>query len=426
MAPSPRSNAVSPLMPRSPSNLNIGSPSNVSTLAMRKSISKPAAAAEPPSKKRKVEIDMAEQHNQMIGDKYVRGEKLGEGTYAVVYSGHLRSDPDKLVAIKKFKVDPSQTRLGLNVDTIRELKYLQELHNPSIIAMYDIFSTKDQNINMVIENCPNGSIEDILRSSIPYTAADIKAWMGMLCRAVYYCHSHFVLHRDIKPNNLLVAADGSLKLADFGLARCFAGPDTRMTANVITMWYRPMELLFGASHYSGAVDVWSVGCVYAEMVLRRPFIVGNVNHLPGQPDQAINSAGGLIAQIERVCEVVGTPNEDNWPGVSGLRDWFEPKKQVPVRDKAYFMSALPTAGSSGIDFLMRMMTLDPRKRATAKELLYHDYWRTEPRPTEAGKLPVKSVGGAEATAAAEVAKPGAVDEERYKGVARKLDFGSGK
>lgn len=123
-----------------------------------------------------------------------------------------------MVAIKKFKVDPSQTRMGLNVDTIREIKYLQELSHPSVIAMYDIFSTKDQNVSMVLEHCPNGNLEDFLKSSMPFTQADIKAWMGMLCRGIYYCHSHFVLHRDIKPNNLLIAADGSIKLADFGLA----------------------------------------------------------------------------------------------------------------------------------------------------------------------------------------------------------------
>lgn len=368
---------------------------------------------------------MAELLNEEIGNKYVKRPgvaALGSGTFAVVWEGYIRSDPSTLVALKKFKTDPSQTRLGINVDTIREIKYLSELRHPSIIAMYDIFSTKDQNINMVLEHCPNGTLEKIIQSGIPYTAADIKAWMGMLCRAIYFCHSHFVLHRDIKPNNLLIATDGSVKLADFGLARSFADVNEKMTYNVITMWYRPLELLWGATHYSGAVDVWSVGCVYAELVLRKPFIVGRV----GSTDE-IETSQGTIAQIERICEVVGTPNEDNWPGVTSLRDWFEPKKQVPLRDKNYYMQALPSAGGMGVDFLMRMLTLDPRKRATAKEILQHDYWKTEPRPTEAEKLPRIPGGGAKAMGESEAAQPGKVaDDEKFKGVARKLDFGGGK
>ncbi|ETN38684.1 uncharacterized protein HMPREF1541_06721 [Cyphellophora europaea CBS 101466] len=422
MAPSPRSNVVSPLGTRSPSNLNITSPSNVSTLAMRKSVAKPSTSSEPPAKRLKADIDMAEQINEEIGNKYVKGRKLGEGTFAIVYEGHLRSDPSFLIAIKKFRVDPSQTRLGLNVDTIREIKYLQELNHPSIIAMYDIFSTKDQNVNMILENCPNGNLEEFLKSAVPYTPADVKSWMGMLCRAVYYCHRHFVLHRDIKPNNLLIAADGSIKLADFGLARAFADPSERMTHQVITMWYRPLELLFGARHYSGAVDMWSVGCVYAELVLRKPFIIGRVDST-----DLIDTSQGTIAQIERICEVVGTPSEDNWPGVGQLRDWFEPKRQVPLRDKNYFMTALPSAGSVGVDFLMRLLTLDPRRRATARQALEHDYWTSEPRPTETGKLPMRGGGGGEAMAMAEASKPGkVVDDAQYKGVARKLDFGGSK
>lgn len=366
---------------------------------------------------------MAEQLNEEIANKYVKrpdSRPLGEGTFAVVWEGYVRSDPSILVALKKFRTDPSQTRLGLNVDTIREVKYLQELRHPSIIAMYDIFSTKDQNINMVLEHCPNGTLEKIIQSAIPYTPADVKAWMGMLCRAIYYCHSHFVLHRDIKPNNLLIATDGTVKLADFGLARAFADKSERMTHQVITMWYRPLELLFGSTHYSGAVDMWSIACVYAELVLRKPFIIGR-----GVAMDEIDTSAGGIAQIERICEVVGTPNEDNWPGVTELRDWFEPKKQVPLRDKNYFMNALPSAGSTGVDFLMRLLTLDPRKRATAKEILQHDYWTTEPRPTEAAKLPRIPGGGAKAMGESEASEPGKVaDAEKYKGVARKLDFGA--
>jgi cyclin-dependent kinase 7 len=383
---------------------------------MRKSMTK--NNTEPPSKRRKLDVDLAEQRNEAIGNKYVKGKFLGSGTYATVYEGHLRSDPKFLVAIKKFKfiTGDGDMDLGLNVDTIREIKYLQELSgHPSLIQMYDIFSTKDQNVSMVLEHCPNGNLEEFYRSAIPYTNADIKAWMAMLCRGIYFCHSHFVLHRDIKLNNILIANDGSIRIADFGLARSFAEPGTRMTANVITLWYRPLELLFGAHHYSGAVDMWSIGCVFAELILRRPFIIAEVD------EKDLDTAAGTLGQIEAICKRIGTPNEDNWPGVSKLKDWFDPKTQQPLRDKSHFMKMLPTAGSSAVDFLMALMPLNPLKRATAKQALQHSYFTSEPRPTETHKLPRKGGGGIEAMAASEVQKPGQVGaEDKYKGVARKL------
>ncbi|KAJ4504729.1 TFIIH complex serine/threonine-protein kinase subunit kin28 [Exophiala dermatitidis] len=415
----------SPLMPRSPSNINANmSPSRAKSLAMRKSISKPSTQPPPPQQSQRPDpdFDMAEQMNEEISNKYVKGKKLGEGTYAIVYKGHLRSDPHKTVAIKKFKVDPSQQREGLNVDTIREIKYLQEISHPSIVALLDVFSSKDQNINMVIEYFPNGNLEELIRDkTVSYGAADVKAWMGMLCRAIYYCHSNFVLHRDIKPNNLLIAADGEVKLADFGLARSFGDPRYQMTSAVITLWYRPPELLFGARQYGGAVDMWSIGMVFAELLIRRPYAAADVAN-----QEVLATGGGTVAQLDKICEAVGTPNEENWPGVSKLRDYFDLEKKIPVRDKSFYMQMFPTAGSVGVDLLMAMLKLDPRKRVTARGALEHEWWTVDPRPTEKEHLP-KQGGGASKMAAAEAAAPGAVmDENKFKGVAKKLDFGAAR
>lgn len=320
------------------------------------------------------------------------------------------------MAIKKFKVQASQQQEGLNVDTIREIKYLQEISHPSIVALLDVFSSKDQNINMVIEYFPNGNLEELIRdTSVNYGAADVKAWMGMLCRAIYYCHSNFILHRDIKPNNLLIARDGEVKLADFGLARSFAEPGHNMTPMVITLWYRPPELLFGAKHYSGAVDVWSIGMVFAELLLRRPYAAADI-----QDPDALAQGGGDIAQVEKICEAVGTPAEENWPGVSKLPHYFEPEKKIPVRDKNFYTRLFPTAGNEGVDLLMGMLKLDPRRRPTARQSLEHEWWRAEPRPTDKERLP-KQGGGAKVMGQAEAKAPGAVvDENKYKGVARKL------
>ncbi|KAF8862804.1 Pkinase-domain-containing protein [Acephala macrosclerotiorum] len=356
--------------------------------------------------------DLAEQMNEEEKHKYVKGKKLGEGTYANVYLGHLRDDPSKFVAIKKIKIQKEYTE-GMAPDAIRELKHLQELSHPNIISLLSVFSSKDQNLNLVLEFLPLGDLEMLIKdvSGIRYGAADIKAWMGMLSRAIWFCHANFVLHRDIKPNNLLISSTGEIKLADFGLARSFSDPYRMMTSNVITRWYRPPELLFGAKHYSGAVDIWSVGLVFAELVLRTPYIAGDTE----------------VHQINLICQAIGTPAEDNWPGVSQLPEYTVPDQIIPVRQKDHYLATFGTAGHEGVDLLMKMLVLDPRKRITADEALRHGWWSAEPKPTKTRDLPQKG-GGRDKIGEDLKRRPGVLDGEegREKKVARKLDFGAMK
>lgn len=343
--------------------------------------------------------------------KYAKGKKLGEGTYAVVFLGHVRSDPNRLVAIKKIKKQKEYTE-GLAPDAVRELKHLQELHHPNIISLLSVFSSKDQNLCLVLEYLPLGDLEMLIRDDkgVRYGTADVKAWMGMLTRAVWFCHENAVLHRDIKPNNLLIAADGEVKLADFGLARSFADPYSIMTSNVITRWYRPPELLFGARHYSGAVDVWSVGLVMAEMVLRVPYLPGNSE----------------LDQIKLISDALGTPTEENWPGVSKLDSYVKSDKVTPLRTRDDFMGPFGTVGTEGVDLLYRTLALDPKKRITAKEMLRHEWWHVDPKPTRKEDLPKKETGAQEKMGADLKRRPGVIDDDRGAKVARKLDFGAKK
>ncbi|KAL2168610.1 hypothetical protein VTG60DRAFT_7096 [Thermothelomyces hinnuleus] len=358
-------------------------------------------------------LDPIEQLNEEEKRKYIKGKKLGEGTYANVYLGHSRRDPSLQVAIKKIKVQ-QQYQDGMAPDAVRELKYLRELRHPNIISLLSVFSSKDQNLNLVLEYLPLGDLEMLIRDvdHVRYGAGDIKAWMGMLTRAVWFCHDNYVLHRDIKPNNLLIAADGEVKLADFGLARSFADPGRRMTANVITRWYRPPELLFGARHYGGAVDIWSVGMVFAELIIRAPFLAGNTE----------------VEQIALICKHVGTPTEENWPGVTQLREYTVPSEVVPVWGKDAYMGRFGAVGAEGVDLLVRTVALDPKKRITAREMLEHKWWRTDPKPTRKEDLPRKS-GGEEKMGADLKRRNDILDDEtnsRGAKVARRLDFGQFK
>lgn len=235
----------------------------------------------------------------------------------------------------------------------------------------------------------------------------------MLCRAVWFCHSNFVLHRDIKPNNLLIAANGEIKLADFGLARSFADPFAHMTYNTITKWYRPPELYYQASYYSGAVDIWSVGCVFAELVLRRVF-------LPAIPDTDIN-------MVALISSTLGTPTEDNWPGVSKLRGYVPVAKEdvKPLRSRDEWDTQFRAIGPVGVDLMTKMFALDPRKRLDAKQVLQHEWWTALPRPSRLEDLPRKG-GGLETMGEDLKRRGGELPKLDGRGdkVARKIDFGA--
>ncbi|KAJ5899825.1 hypothetical protein N7495_004569 [Penicillium taxi] len=392
--------ALSPFASRSPS-VTVSSPSALRLkAAVQSSTGTVTAKAAAPDR------ELTEQLNDDIRQKYVKDKKLGEGTYAVVYLGHLRDDPSSCVAIKKIKVN-AEYKDGLTMDAIREVKYLQELSHPNVIALHDVFSSKDQNLSLVLEFLPRGDLEMLIKDGdIHYGAADIKAWMGMLARGVWFCHENFVLHRDIKPNNLLIASDGEVKLADFGLARSFADPYLNMTHQVITRWYRPPELLYGARQYSGAVDVWSMGMVFAELLLRVPFVAGNTD----------------MDQITKICEAFGTPTEDNWPGVSLLPNYIptDPSHMVPLQGREFFTRQFPTAGPVGADLLMSMCSLDPRKRITALQSLQHQWWSIEPRPTKNEDLPRKS---GEKKMGDDLSRRAGEADGLFKNAARQLDFG---
>ena len=354
---------------------------------------------------------MAEQMNDAVRSQFVSGARLGEGTYAIVYAGHYREDPTRLVAIKKIKLN-ADFKDGIAMDAIREIKYLSELSHPNIIKLHAVFSTKDQNLSLVLEHLLLGDLEGLWKNkSITYSSADIKAWSNMLCQAIWFCHANHILHRDIKGNNLLIAADNTVKLADFGLARSFADPGAKMTSNVITRFYRPPELLYGCHHYAGNADMWSVGCVIAELALRQFF-------LPSETD---------LQQLSVIIDVFGTPTEESWPGVTSLRYYQAPPNRNAYKlpqPLSWWRQKLPLLGDDGIDMVRGMLAMDPQKRLTAEQALKHKYWISAPRPTKKENLPnegggVKKEGedlkrkGGETPAGA-----GRVDK-----VARKLDFG---
>ncbi|VAH18841.1 unnamed protein product [Triticum turgidum subsp. durum] len=203
-----------------------------------------------------------------VTDRYLKREVLGEGTYGVVFKA-IDTKTGETVAIKRIRL--GKYKEGVNFTALREIKLLKELKDPNIIELIDAFPYKG-NLHLVFEFMET-DLEAVIRDrNIVLSPADIKSYIQMMLKGLAFCHKKWVLHRDMKPNNLLIGAEGQLKLGDFGLARIFGSPERNFTHQVFARWYRAPELLFGTKQYGSAVDVWAAGCIFAELLLRRPFL----------------------------------------------------------------------------------------------------------------------------------------------------------
>ncbi|XPS69775.1 Cyclin-dependent kinase [Ascochyta lentis] len=223
-------------------------------------------------------------------DHYQKLEKLGEGTYGVVYKARDLDNNGRLVALKKIRLEAEDE--GVPSTAIREISLLREMKHPNIMRLLNIVHADGHKLYLVCEYLDldlkkymdalpisDGGRGKTLPEgcSVHLGLGDvvIKKFMMQLCQGVRYCHSHRVLHRDLKPQNLLIDKDGNLKLADFGLARAFGVPLRTYTHEVVTLWYRAPEVLLGGRQYSTGVDVWSVGCIFAELCTRKPLFPGD-------------------------------------------------------------------------------------------------------------------------------------------------------
>uniref|UniRef100_A0A7N8YEG2 Cyclin-dependent kinase 7 n=1 Tax=Mastacembelus armatus TaxID=205130 RepID=A0A7N8YEG2_9TELE len=294
--------------------------------------------------------------------RYEKLDFLGEGQFATVYKARDKMT-DTLVAIKKIKVGHrTEAKDGINRTALREIKLLQELHHPNIIGVGEHLVTYakplffDLFFKVIIKD-----------TSLVLTPANIKAYILMTLQGLEYMHQHWILHRDLKPNNLLLDGNGVLKLADFGLAKAFGSPNRVYTHQVVTRWYRSPELLFGARMYGVGVDMWAVGCILAELLLRIPFLAGDSD----------------LEQLTKIFEALGTPTEETWPGLTSLPDYVS-FKIFPGTPLEHIFSA---AGDDLLELLQGLFTFNPSTRTTATQALKMKYFSNRPGPTPGPQLP---------------------------------------
>lgn len=284
-------------------------------------------------------------------ERYERLAKIGEGTYGVVYKAR-EVTTGKMIALKKIRLE--QEDEGVPSTAIREISILKELAHPNVVNFKDVVHA-DKKLYLVFEYLDQ-DLKRYMDSVELLRPALIKSYLFQLINGIAFCHDRRVLHRDLKPQNLLIDKTGKLKLADFGLARAFGIPVRHYTHEVVTLWYRAPEILLGARKYSTPVDIWSIGCIFAEMVRKAPLFAGDSE----------------IDQLYKIFHALGTPNDEMWERVTELPEYAQ---TFPKWHKRHIGDTVSNLDAQGLDLLSKMLIYNPDKRISASKALQHPYFR---------------------------------------------------
>ncbi|KAH0570407.1 Mitogen-activated protein kinase [Spironucleus salmonicida] len=298
--------------------------------------------------------------NFIVPDHYNITKLLGQGAYGTVVEA-IDKRNNQHVAIKKL-----EKVFGHLVDAkriLREVALLSYLQHENVIKLLDILPPTDCNdldeIYMVFEYMQTDMYK-IVSSRQELSDEHIQYFLYQLLRGMAYIHSAGIVHRDLKPSNLLLNADCTLQVCDLGLARLIhevSNSDTKMTEYVSTRWYRAPEIILGDPKYGQPVDIFSIGCIFAELILRRPL-------LPGRD---------YINQLHLIMDILGTPSKEVLARIDNksARDYVE---QQPLQQPIDLKTKFPTLSTEGVDIMRLMLKMDADNRPTAAEAMKHKYF----------------------------------------------------
>ncbi|KDN44386.1 Pkinase-domain-containing protein [Tilletiaria anomala UBC 951] len=303
---------------------------------------------------------------------YERLNHIEEGSYGVVFRAREK-ETGEIVALKKLKMDKEKN--GFPITSLREIRTLMEARHPNVVQVKEIVVGDTLTQIFIVMEFVEHDLKTLLSTMrTSFIISEIKTLMHQLLSAVALLHSNWIIHRDLKTSNLLMSNRGQLKVADFGLARMYGDPLEKdgMTSLVVTLWYRAPELLLGAREYDTAIDMWSVGCIFAELLTKEPLFM----------------AKNETEQIAKIFRLLGQPTEDSWPGFQALplASSLSVKVGAPpfstLRQKFAHGQArgAPVCSEAGLDLLQRLLTYDPRRRITAEDALRHHWFKESPAP----------------------------------------------
>ncbi|XP_038579198.1 cyclin-dependent kinase 11B isoform X2 [Micropterus salmoides] len=294
--------------------------------------------------------------------------RIEEGTYGVVYRAKDKKT-DEIVALKRLKMEKEKE--GFPITSLREINTILKAQHQNIVTVREIVVGSNMDKIYIVMNYVEHDLKSLMETmKQPFLPGEVKTLMIQLLRGVRHLHDNWILHRDLKTSNLLLSHKGILKIGDFGLAREYGSPLKPYTPVVVTLWYRSPELLLGAKEYSTAVDMWSVGCIFGELLTQKPLF-------PGKSE---------IDQINKIFKDLGSPSEKIWPGYNELP---AVKKmtftEYPYNNLRKRFGAL--LSDQGFDLMNKFLTYCPSKRILSDEGLKHEYFRETPLPIDPAMFP---------------------------------------
>ncbi|KAK4493674.1 hypothetical protein PRZ48_014859 [Zasmidium cellare] len=307
-------------------------------------------------------------------ERFDRLNHIEEGSYGFV-SRAKEEATGEIVAIKKLKLDAARDG-GFPVTALREIQTLRAARHRHVVDLREVVvggsGTGDVYLVMEFLEHDLKTLQEDMDE--PFLPSEVKTLLLQLGSAVEFLHDHWILHRDLKTSNILMNNQGEIKLADFGMARFCRDPaPANLTQLVVTLWYRSPELLLGTSSYDSAIDMWSIGCVFGELLTKKSLLQGK----------------NEVDQLSKIFELCGIPTEDTWPGFKRLpnaRSLRLPSNSSTAQG-SIVRSRFPTLTNAGASLLSSLLSLDPTKRPSAKEMLQDPYFQQDPRPKPTAMFP---------------------------------------